>query len=154
MKENGNDNLSRRDLVKGAVAVTAALASGAVLSEEDHANHKHHVINPHLDMVDAALNCLKKSQACMEHCMQLFQSGDTTLAKCADIVQETLVMCVALSQMASYQSAHLAAVAKVCISVCKDCEDECRKHADKHIECKDCADSCADCIEACEKVTT
>jgi Cys-rich four helix bundle protein (predicted Tat secretion target) len=155
MKGNSpmNENLSRRDVVKCAIAATTALASGAVLGAEDAANHSHHADNPTLEVVDAAMNCVKKSQACIEHCMQLFQSGDTTLAKCADLVQETIAMCDALAQMASYHSKHLSAVAKVCISVSQDCEDECRKYAEKHVECKECADSCAVCIKACEKVT-
>jgi len=157
MKDNqiqSHSNISRRDVVKSAIAVTAAVASGAVLAEDDHKDHEHHghAVNPNLSIADSAMDCVKTGQLCIEHCMQLFRQGDTTLVECADLGLELLAMCGALAQMVSYQSKHLGAVAKVCISVCKDCEDECRKHEDKHVECKECADACAACIKECEKV--
>jgi len=143
-------------MVKGAVAVTAAVASGVVLGEDEahegHEDHSHHAVNPHLTLIDTAMDCVKTGQACMEHCVQLFQQNDTTLAKCADLGLELLAMCNALAQMASYQSKYLAEVAKACINVCQDCEDECRQHEDKHIECKECANSCAACIKECKKL--
>lgn len=50
--------------------------------------------------------------------------------------------------MASFQSKHLAGVAKVRAAVCKDCKKACEKHA----ACKARAESCEDCIKACEKI--
>lgn len=144
---------SRRDLLKGAVAASAAIAtgvSGTVLagSNHDHMNHG----NPNAALVDTSLDCLKTGQACLDHCIQLFKQGDTSVADCADKVNEMLAMCTALSKMASYNSSHLAEVAKVCAAVCKDCKKACEKHAKKHKACKECAASCEDCIKACEKI--
>ena len=141
---------TRRDLLKGAVVASATMATGTVFgsSGHDHMNHK----NPNSGLVDTALDCMKTGQACLDHCIDLFKQGDTSVADCADKVTEMLAMCNALSQMASYKSKHLAKLAKVCAAVCKDCKKACEEHAKKHKACKDCAASCDDCIKACEKI--
>lgn len=110
-------------------------------------SHMHHG-NPNSAVIDTALDCLKNGQACLDHCIELFKMGDNSVANCADKVTEMLAMCTALSQMASYNSMHLAKFAKVCAAVRKDCKKAC----DKHKACKDCSDSCKKCIKECEKI--
>ena len=144
-------SMGRRELLAGATAVVAMASSNMAFAEMDHSAH-HHTSNPYEGAVDAALDCLKNGQACLDHCMILFKKGDNSVAACADTVNEMLAMCSTLSKLASYQSTHLKAFAKVCIASCKDCRKECRKHEDKHAECKACADSCKNCIEQCEKL--
>lgn len=143
---------TRRDLLKGAVVASATMASSTVFGSSGHDHGSMHHNNANTDLVDTALDCMKTGQACLDHCIDLFKLGDTSVADCADKVTEMLAMCNALSQMASYQSKHLAEVAKVCAAVCKDCKKACDKHAKKHKACKDCAASCEDCIKACEKL--
>ncbi len=140
---------TRRDLLKGAVVASAAMASGTVFGSS---NEHHHHSNANTGLVDTALDCIKTGQACLDHCFELFKQGDNSVANCADKVNEMLAMCTALTQMASSQSKHLAEVAKVCAAVCKDCKKECEKHAKKHAACKACAESCEKCIKACEKI--
>ena len=123
-------SMGRRELLAGATAVIAMAGSNVAMAEMDHSHH--HASNPHEAAVDAALDCLKKGQACLDHCMILFKQGDNSVAACADTVNEMLAMCTTLSKLASYQSKHLKAFAKVCIASCKDCRKECRKHEDKH----------------------
>lgn len=146
--------INRRDLIKGAIAtsaaISAAVASTSVKAKSD--GHHHHSENPNEDLIEAALECSKDGQACVDHCFTLLKKGDKEMASCAESVTEMLVMCDGLAKMASYRSPHLKEYAKVCASVCKDCQDECEKHADKHAECKACAESCEDCIKACENV--
>jgi hypothetical protein len=43
-------------------------------------------------------------------------------------------------------------VTKLCIDICGDCEKECRKHEEHHVQCKNCADSCAAFIREGKKV--
>lgn len=142
---------SRRDLLKGAVAASAAMASTTVFGAKMDHSHMNHG-NPNSAVIDTALDCLKNGQACLDHCIELFKMGDNSVANCADKVTEMLAMCTALSQMASYNSKHLAKFAKVCAAVCKDCKKACDEHADKHKACKDCSDSCKKCIKECEKI--
>ena len=144
-----NVNEARRNILFGATAVASVVASNSVFSATDH---KHHQMNRNTGLIDTAMDCIKTGQACNDHCIELVKSGDTSIADCMSTVSEMLAACTALLQLASYQSRHLPAIAKVCIDVCNDCEKECRKHEDKHVECKACANSCLDCIEACKKI--
>ena len=149
-KDESLEDNTRRNLLIGATAMTAALATGTTFAASGHKHH--HASNRNTGLIDTALDCIKSGQACNDHCIELVKSGDTSIADCMSSVSEMLAACTALSQMASYQSKHLAALAKVCIAVCEDCEKECSKHEKKHAECKACAESCRDCIKACEKV--
>ncbi len=144
-------NQSRRNLLVSTAAVTAAIAASSASAVSE--SHHHHGEMLNNDLIDAVLDCIKKGEACSNHCIALIRQGDHTLADCLDSVGETLAMCAALSKLASSQSTHLNALAKVCIDVCKDCEKECEIHADKHAECKACMESCAVCIKECEKLT-
>lgn len=141
-------------LKKAVVAstVVAATMSATASQASDSKHQHHHAKNKNIAVIDSALDCLKTGQLCMDHCIELFKSGDTSVAKCADVVNEMLAMCTALSQMAAYQSSHLKDFAKVCAAVCQDCQDECEEHAKMHAECKACAASCEDCIDACKNI--
>ena len=147
------ENKSRRDILLGAAAVAATLATDTAFSATDHnhSEHQHHQ-NSNTNIINAALDCVKTGLACNDHCIELLKDGDTSIVKCMDVLAESLAMCTALSHMASYQSSHLPELAKLCISVCEDCEKECRKHEKKHAACKACADSCNDCIKACKEI--
>lgn len=154
-----SDTISRRNLLKSAIATGATSAAIAATlttktanaGDKDHSHHKHHA-NKNKKVIETALTCLKDGQACLDHCFVLLKDGDNEMARCAETVTEMLVMCDGLSKMASYRSPHLKDFAKVCAAVCKDCQDECKKHSDKHAECKACEESCADCIEACDNI--
>jgi len=147
-----NMTMSRRKILLGAAAIaaTATAGSSSVLAMEN--DHSHHSSNKYDAVIDSALSCIKTGQSCIDHCIGLFKTGDTSVAECADTVQEMLAMCTALSQMAAYNSKQLAEVAGICRKVCLHCEDECRKHEDKHAQCKACADSCKTCAKECEKI--
>ncbi len=150
-KSESTINKSRRDLLVSTAAVTAAIAASSATAVSE--SHQHHGVILNNELIDAALDCIKKGEACSNHCIILIKNGDNSVADCLDMVGETLAMCSALSTLASSQSTHLNALAKVCIDVCKDCEKECEVHADKHAECKACMESCAACIDECEKLT-
>ncbi len=140
-------NNQRRQLLQGAIAATALAGASTIMAAESHK----HGANKNKGLAETAAHCVVQGQACMDHCMELFKTGDTSVANCADTVNEMLAMCSTLSKMASYQSAHLATLAKVCIAVCEDCERECNEHKE-HAECKACAEACKECIKACKKV--
>jgi Cys-rich four helix bundle protein (predicted Tat secretion target) len=144
-----NETNSRRNLLKGLVAASAVLATGPVLSAQDHSHHQMSKINKAL--VNIANECTQHGDECIDHCIELFKSGDTTVANCAETVNEMIVMCHALAKMGTYQSKQLVAVAKICIDVCQVCADECCKHS-KHPPCKACEKSCLECIEECKKI--
>jgi len=87
-------------------------------------------------------------EACLTHCLR---QKDDSMAACAVTVRDMLASCQATLSLASAQSKHLPAMAALCAKICRDCEAECKKHADHHAECKRCMESCARCAAACEK---
>lgn len=144
---------SRRNMILGATAVAATASLGLSANAEAAMDHKHmhHAPSPKRQkVIDSTLQCMKDGQACIQHCIEMFKMKDTSMANCADNVQQMLATCTAVSQLASFNSKHLNDFAKACIKVCEDCKDACDEHADKHVECKACSDSCKDCIKACK----
>ena len=156
MSEQGKkeENLiSRRDVIRGSIAATAALAAGSMGSAMAASGHQHmHHGSKNQHLINTAMDCIKDGNACLDHCMQSFKTGDTTLAECAESVNKMLAMCTAVSQMASYNAENLGELAKVCMKECEACKAECDKHASKHEICKMCADSCKACAKACKSV--
>lgn len=153
---NSNVSLERREALKKAGAVVAAAGSGISLQALAAKEHKHdhsiHKANPKLlKVADTALDCVKTSELCNHHCFEMFKSGDTTLAECADLVQDTIAACTALAALAASHSKRITPFMEVCIQICQDCEKECRMHEKHHAECKECADSCVECIDACKE---
>lgn len=142
---------TRRNILKGIAATSAVLAASPVFAGTDHSHH-HHDSGLNNALIKIANECAQHGDECIAHCIELFKSGDTSLAKCADTVNEMIVMCRALAKMATYQSTQLNAVAKVCMDVCQICADECGKHAKTHVNCKACADSCLECIAEIKKI--
>ncbi len=137
--------LNRRNVLASAGALAVAASTNNFLTSTAQAES-----NKSKGVIDAALDCIKTGEACIEHCMALFKKGDTGTAGCADLVIESVAMCKALISLASYKSKHLEAFCEVCAKICSDCEKECRRHENHHEECKACADSCKACVEACK----
>jgi Cys-rich four helix bundle protein (predicted Tat secretion target) len=149
--EDNKPQLSRREMLIGIGAATAAIYSGAGIAEmkHDHSHHKHDHSKhkpQYEDLLNAINVCLDKEQRCVAHCMVTFQEGDTELAECAAKVQETHAICQAFSYLLTSNSEYIKDYAKLCEIACRDCEKQCLKH-EKHIECKACADSCLEVID-------
>lgn len=147
-------NESRRNLLKGLGIASAALGTGLSLNANavtvDHSKMNHQIpIDMKLEeLIDTFLECIKMGEICNQHCMHMFQMGDTTLADCSISVQELIAASTAVLKFTANNSMHLNAFLEVAIKVCETCEEECNKH-DKHIQCKDCAEACRDCIDFC-----
>jgi Cys-rich four helix bundle protein (predicted Tat secretion target) len=144
----------RRLLLKGAGALVAtSLAATSLSGLAQAGSHEHgHMAaaNKGNKALAAALHaCVSASEACINHCQDMFKMGDTSLADCAITVQETMAFCAAHAKLANYDSKFLKEATALGMKMCAACEKECRKH-EKHAECKACAESCADCIKACK----
>jgi Cys-rich four helix bundle protein (predicted Tat secretion target) len=145
--------VKRREMMAGTALGTLMLAGLAALAESAAiaATPAAGKPAPNPGLADAATDCVRKAEDCLPHCLNMLSTGDTTLAACAQSVRETMAVCQATAALAASGSKHLSDLAKVCADICKDCEAECRKHADKHQICKDCADACAKTAQACAK---
>ena len=154
--ETAEKTISRRNVLLGLGAATAAVYSGSSIAasehKHDHSMHNHgkHDHSKHMpkyiDVLSVANDCVDKAQRCIAHCLVSFQEGDTTLADCAAKVSEMKSICTTFSMLLTANSTYLKSYADICTQVCGDCEKICREH-DKHVECKNCADSCGDMID-------
>jgi Cys-rich four helix bundle protein (predicted Tat secretion target) len=150
----------RRHVLSGLAGAAGILLAGRALASEDKGGHEHggkHYTpgvrnKKHADLVAAVNACTSKGEACLSHCMETFLQGDTTMAECADAVQQMLPVCRAMSSLGVYDSPHLKDLGRACMGVCTDCEKVCREHAEHQKECKECADACAAVIEQCKKL--
>jgi len=146
--------MSRRDLLSSAGAVGALLAGGLAYAADnpghDHANHAPR----NADALDAANQCSEAAQLCLAHCLVAFEENDTTLATCARSVHNMVSLCDAFAAQVAGNSKYVGGIAGVCRAACEDCEKECRKHADDHVECRQCADACAELISAIDEIIT
>ncbi len=146
--------VSRRSLLATSLAVGAGIATLATNDSARAVGEHEHGPAPHQALIDAGLNCVNRGEVCVNHCIGLLSSGDTSMKDCLRAVSAMLPMCSTLARLAALDAARLKDFAKVCIDVCADCEQECKKHQDHHAVCKACAESCAACIKECKAVMT
>jgi Cys-rich four helix bundle protein (predicted Tat secretion target) len=135
--------MNRRNVIVAGAAVLSL--GGSALAQSGHPNHA--AVS---QLFDTANDCVKTGLVCIDHCQQTLAAGDVSLAACARAVDQMVSTCGTLSKLSSLRSSYLAAMAKVALVVCQDCETECRKHADKHPPCKTCAEACAACAAECK----
>jgi Cys-rich four helix bundle protein (predicted Tat secretion target) len=143
--------MERRNFLE--VSAAAALAAAATArADEPMAEHAHHHGSSHQALAAAAGDCVAKGEACLTHCHELLATGDKSLGECAKRDSEMLAVCRAMQSVAYQDGASLPKLARVCLEVCKACEEECRKHAEKHAICRECGDACKRTAQECEKV--
>lgn len=146
------EGISRRELLIGAGALASGLVSAGAFAG-DHKGHRHEDHAPkHPDLLTAVSDCLTKGQLCIAHCLVSFKEGDTTLAECANKVNEMYAICDAFAYLLAANSTYVKDYARICIAACDDCEKECRKHDKDHVECKDCGDACEKVVEMAKKL--
>ena len=143
--------MNRRDILKGTGALAFAAVAKSALAEEHE--HHHHATGAYSKVISTASTCVEKGQLCVAHCLTLLGEGDKDMAECAKSVHQMLAVCSTLQQLASQNSSHTAEIAALAAKTCKECEEACKKHADKHAECKDCMEACADCRKECEALS-
>jgi Cys-rich four helix bundle protein (predicted Tat secretion target) len=149
--------MDRREILIGAGAIAAVTAAQAAFAAEkpaaqSHDHQHHHGKAKYQSLVDSAAHCVATGEVCLDHCVDVLQEGDKTMADCARSVNELIAVCAALRSLAAQDASGLKAMAKVALDSCKRCEDECRKHEKKHQACKDCGDACAQCAKECKKL--
>lgn len=141
--------MNRRDwLLSSAALAGAAMVNGA--QAMDHAHHHDAPVNAGL--AAAAADCVQKGQVCLSHCLTLLAQGEKDMAACAQSVNQMLALCSALQSLVNQNSKLVKNLAAVALEACEQCQEQCKKHADKHEECKACGESCAACAKECKKL--
>ncbi|HEY7645937.1 MAG TPA: four-helix bundle copper-binding protein [Hyphomicrobiales bacterium] len=143
-------------LTGAALAPTLAAAQGSDHAQHaaDHAAHMHAADGSakHQALIDAAALCTARGEVCLNHCMTLLGTGDTSMKDCIRTVTAMLATSAAVERFAASELPRLKELTKLCIDVCGDCEKECRKHEHHHVACKNCAEACAGFIEEGKKL--
>lgn len=143
--------MNRREILAGgALFAAATMANSVRAAPAEGAHHHHHMAAPAASLATAAADCLQTGQRCIDHCLVLLGDGDKAMAACAKSVNQLMPVCDTLQHMANTNSKYLPQMARLALEVCRDCEAECKKHADKHKECKACMESCAACAKECK----
>jgi Cys-rich four helix bundle protein (predicted Tat secretion target) len=135
--------MQRREfLTKSALLSAAALAAPSLSFAAGKAAASGN------SLLDAATDCNKKAELCLQHCVDSLGTGNKAMAACAVTVRDMMIYCEALAKASARKSKHLSALAKIAEQACRDCEAECRKHKQMQV-CLDCADACAACAKEC-----
>ncbi len=149
-EHNDEVQVNRRAvMVGGAVIGGAALA--ATVTQSANATASGSAARLNQSLINSMLDCVKFGQMCIDHCIESFKQGDTSLAECLSSVQQMHAACSGGAQIASLNSPHLKLYLNAALAICQACEAECRKHADSHPECKDCSESCSHCVGEIKK---
>jgi Cys-rich four helix bundle protein (predicted Tat secretion target) len=127
-----------------AAMATVAKSAAAASTEGLHVDY-------HSSLGGAAGNCITQGEVCVNHCLTLLSTGDTSLGACAKSANQMLAVCTALQGLANQDSKHLPALAKVALVACQECADECKKH-EVHTACKNCRDACLATIAEIKKI--
>lgn len=143
--------MDRRTLLLSGVALAGAAMVGSAQASEHEHNH-HHDTPEQINLATTAADCLQKGQVCLNHCLELLGQGEKDMAACAKSVNQMLALCGALQQLANQGSKQLSKLAAIALDACQQCQEECKKHADKHESCKACGESCAACAKECKKL--
>ena len=153
--------MNRRQFISStaAAATLAAVATAAQAHDHhDHAAHGSHAMpaaaaNKTYEAVRAAAgHCVAAGQVCLNHCITLLSTGDTSMKDCAVAVNQMLALCGAVQNLAAQNSRLTPSLAKVCVEACKQCAEACKAHVAHHAECKACYESCLNCIKECQKI--
>ena len=155
--------MDRRQFVKAGTSAMLASVAATALAADEMSGHEHHHdakgayggeggAKKYSALVEAAASCVKTGEICLEHCLALLRTGDTSMARCSTTVSAMLPLCRAGLVLAVQDSAHLKALAAVCARTCRDCEAACKEHASHHEACRWCMESCQRCAQECEKI--
>jgi len=99
------------------------------------------------DILRVINDCITECESCSTVCIRTSGHAD-----CALVCRDCADVCSLLSRLVARQSPHANKFKDLCIEICKECLNECEKHADHMESCKACAEACKACIKACENL--
>jgi len=102
-------------------------------------------------VIDALSDC---AQACnADNAADLGEQNVTEMAKCIRLCLDCADICTATAAVTGRQTEYAADVTRPllesCVAICKNCGDECERHARMHEHCRVCGEACRRCEQAC-----
>lgn len=107
---------------------------------------------------DALIRCIEECYDCAQTCTTcadacLGEDAVAELVQCIRLNMDCADVCIATGAVATRRSGSnegvIRAMLDACAIACRDCADECARHAESHEHCRICADACRSCEDAC-----
>lgn len=103
--------------------------------------------------VELCFDCAQACTACADAC--LGEDRLKELRQCIRLNLDCADVCAATGAVGSRRTGSDEAIIRLllqtCAEACRNCGDECRRHAARHAHCKVCATVCQDCERACRE---
>jgi Cys-rich four helix bundle protein (predicted Tat secretion target) len=106
---------------------------------------------------EVASTCTLKGDLCIQMCEEQLTEGNAEFANCLVSASQMVVICGAVTKLATLKSVRLNETLEACLAACKSCKEACEEHKahwkhGMHLECKACAESCDKMITAVNKL--
>jgi Cys-rich four helix bundle protein (predicted Tat secretion target) len=101
----------------------------------------------------ASGECFIAAQACIAHCEETFDKGNTMMAQCLKDTLNMSAICEATLKLSGYHNADVDSLKQVisaCAKLCRACAESCKEHISHSSACKECKESCERCADACD----
>lgn len=102
--------------------------------------------------IEACLSCAQTCTSCADAC--LAEVTVSELKQCIRLNQDCSDTCLAAGKLASRRTGSnelvLRSMLETCSLACRQCAQECERHAKMHEHCRICAEACRRCERACE----
>jgi|SRR4051794_16151064 hypothetical protein len=107
--------------------------------------------DPLLRCIDECIDCSATCNACADAC--LGEPDVVDLVRCVRLCNDCAGVCDTVGRIVSRQTDMDLVVVRValdaCIVTCRECGDECERHAPHHDHCRVSMESCRRCEQAC-----
>jgi hypothetical protein len=126
--------------------------------------HTHEMIATHPDVRgntnDALLIAIDELYACAQTCTScadacVAEKMVAQLRQCIRLNLDCADVCLAAATVLNRRTGSNEEVIRkmldACITACRRCAEECRRHAGAHEHCRICADACNQCHEICAR---
>lgn len=109
---------------------------------------------------EALITCIQECYSCAQTCTScadacLAEKSVDRLKQCIRLNLDCADICDMTAALASRRTGSnekiLRETLELCEAACRACEEECRRHADRHDHCRICADACRSCADACRE---
>lgn len=107
------------------------------------------MITQNTQLPDMLAGCAAACNHCSTAC--LGEKDVQMMATCIKLDMDCAQMCTTTAAFVARGSLHAQHLLKECAEICRQCAQECEKHAHmKH--CRRCAEACRKCTETCSKI--
>ncbi len=120
-----------------------------------HPDVKGSISEPLIACIEACYDCAQACASCADACIA--EKDNAKLKQCIRLDLDCTDVCYTTGLLASRRTGSnqevLRAMIELCALCCRQCAEECEKHASHHAHCRICAAECRRCEQACTAAT-